>query len=160
MIVYCNFAHSDTVNDKTFYLYKFVAGMLYHFQNINFGTGVKEIVYYGMCDYPSDLDSTSPWVRFGSKNKCITCSFYLNNEKVSSLEGDILLKFVAEQMLLSSNKFIEKKIKDFSVESYCKSLSDYFSYALPLVMEGRNLEEGKSLNEDIKLAMWKKFSRL
>ena len=39
-------------------------------------------------------------------------------------------------------------------------LEQYFAEAVQLMREGRNPGEGKELNEDIKLAMAKKWSKL
>ncbi len=160
MTVYCNPNFSQKLWDKTVYITKYMSGMIYHFQDRNFGEGVKEIVYH-----PMSGDSVF-WVSFGvgtsysKKSKSIGVLFAIDYETVQLLEGEALLSFVSDRMIEETNKFVDKKIKDFDFAGYIKSLGEYFAEAMLLVRAGRNPSEGKVLNPDIQLAMAKKWSRL
>lgn len=160
MTVYCNPNFSQQMWDKTVYATKYMSGMIYHFQDKNFGGAVEEIVYH-----PMSGDSVF-WVSFGvgttysRRNKSIGSLFAMDYEIIQSLEGEALLKFVSRQVIEETKKFTEKKIKDFNLEGYIKSLEEYFVVAMQLMKEGKNPGEGKVLNKDIQLAMAKKWSKL
>jgi hypothetical protein len=160
MIVYCNFALANQVTPKQIMLFEFVSGMLYHFQNLSFGAGVKEITYYTVGSDPSHVSFYKPGISYSSKTKTIGSLFTVDYETVLSLEGALLFDFVSQQVINESKRFVNKKIKDFSLEGYIQSLEDYFAHAKILMSEGNIPGKDKILNEDIQLAIAKKWSRL
>lgn len=160
MIVYCNFSITNQPSTKELTLFEFVSGMGYHFQNLNFGDGVKEISYLIVGNDPSHLSFYGPGIVFGRKNRTVSSLFVVGYEMVLSLEGEKLFKFIHTQLINESFRFGDKKIKNFDLESYVKSLDKYLSEATQLMLEGKLPAEGKVLNEDIQTAIAKKFSKL
>jgi hypothetical protein len=160
MTVYCNPGFSPDMWDKTVYVAKYMSGMMYHFQNINFGEGVKEVVYHAMSGDSIFRLSFGVGITYGKKNKSIGSLFMMDYETVQSLEGEALLKYVSQQLIEETKNFEEKKIKNFDLEGYIKNLEEYFAEAMQLMREGKNPGEGKVLNEDIQMAMAKKWSKL
>ena len=134
--------------------------MIYFFQNKTFGDTVKEIAYYGDGTDFRYLRKNEIRPTYGRKNKSIGCYFIFNMETIQFLEGKELLYFVSEQVIKETNRFVEKKIRNFDLEGYIKNLKQYFREAQDLINEGKDPSEGKLLNEDIKAAMLVKFSRL
>lgn len=160
MIVYCNPGFSQDMWDKTVYVTKYMSGMIFHFQNKNFGDGVKEIVYGPLSGDSIFWVSNGTGTTYGRKSKSIGSLFAMDYQTIQSLEGEALLKFVSRQVIEETKKFVEKKIEDFDLEGYIKSLEEYFVVAMQLIKEGKNPGEGKVLNKDIQLAMAKKWSKL
>jgi len=146
------------MSDKDAYVWKFLDGIIYHFQNLSFGDGVKEIVYGFKSGDSIYLFSYGTGTTYGKKS--ISCGFAMDYETIQSLEGEALLAYVAQQVVEETKKFADKKIKNFDLEGYIKSLEEYFAEALQLMQEGKNPGEGKELNEEIQLAMAKKWSKL
>lgn len=160
MTVYCNPMFSPDMWKKNVYAAKFMSGMIYHFQNLSFGDGLREVVYIAKSGDSVYLVSFGPGTSFSRRYKSIGCGFVMDYEHVQSLEGELLLLYIAQQVIKETKKFAEKKIKNFNLEEFIKSLEEYFAEAVQLMREGRNPGEGKELNEDIKLAMAKKWSKL
>lgn len=160
MIVSCTPHFSRDLWDKTVYVAKYMSGSLYHFQNLQFGEGVTEVAYHAVGGDSVFLFSFGEGTTYGRKNKSIGNLFKMDYETIQSLEKEALLKYVSQQVIEETKKFVEKKIKDFDLEGYIKSLEEYFAEALQLMQEGKNPGEGKELNEDIKLVIAKKWSKL
>jgi hypothetical protein len=162
MTVYgsCDFNYSM---DTTFYVAKFMGGMIYNFQDLDFGDGVKEIVYHGVTsDTPflNFLEDRDFKAKYGRRNKGISTYFVMDHKITQELEGEGLLSFVAEKLILETTTFAEKKIKDFNLEGYIKNLRQHLNEALHLMSEGKDPSEGKVLNKEIELAMQKKWAKL
>ena len=160
MTVYCNPNFSQSMWDKTVYVAKYMSGMIYYFQNKNFGEAVKEIVYHPMSGDSVFWVSFGVGITYGRKSKSIGSLFAMDYETIQSLEGEALLTYVAQQVIEKTKRFADKKIKSFDLEGYIKSLEEYFAEALQLMREGKNPGEGKELNEEIQLEMAKKWSKL
>jgi hypothetical protein len=160
MTVYCNCGFSKDLQHKNHQCVRFLNGMLFHFQNLNFGDGVKEIAHYIVSGDSVFLVSYGAGIGYGRRTKNIGSIFFMDYETIQSLEGEALLKYVSQQLIEETKKFTEKKIKNFDLEGYLKSLEEYFAEAMQLMREGKNPGEGKVLNEDIQMAMAKKWSKL
>src|ERR1700741_4134311 len=130
MTVYCNSGFSQDIWNKALYTSEFMSGMIYHFQNINFGKGVKEVVYIAICGDSVFLLSYGPGTTYGRKNKSIGALFFMDYETVQSLEGEALLRYIGQQLIENTKKFAEKKIKDFDLEGFIKSLREYLEEAM------------------------------
>jgi hypothetical protein len=142
------------------YVAEYMSGIIYHFQDLHFGEGVEQVVYHIVGGDSVFLFSFGEGTTYGKKNKNIGNLFKVHYETIQSLEGEVLLKYVSQQVIEETNKFTEKKIKRFDFQSYIKSLEEYFALALQVMRKGKNPAEGKVLNEDIQLAITKKWSRL
>ncbi len=160
MIVYCNPMFSPDLWEKNVYAAEFMSGMIYHFQNRNFGNGLIEVVYIAISGDSVYLLSFGPGMSYSRRHKNIGSGFIMDYETIQSLEGEPLLTYLAEQVILDSKKFVEKNIKNFDLDEYIKALEEYFDEALRLMRDGKNPAEGKVLNDEVQLAMAKKWSRL
>ena len=160
MIVYCNFSITNAINPKQITLYEFVGGMIYYFQNLCFGEGVKEIVYFVISGDEEYLSHFGVGTSYGRRYKTLGTIFTVDHKTLQSLEGEDLFDFISQQVINQSRKFADKKIKNFNLEEYINNLEKYFSEAMQIMREGRSPAEGKVLNEDIQYAMAKKFSKL
>ena len=160
MVVYCNCSFSNDLWDKNVYCAKFMDGMIYHFQNISFGEGAKEVTYCIVSGNSVFLLSFGAGITYGRKNKGIGSLFVIDYETLQSLEGETLLTYLSRQLIEETKKFENKKIKNFNLEAYIKSLEEYFAEAMQLMQVGKSPSEGKVLNENIELAIAKKWSKL
>jgi len=160
MIVYCNCGFSKDLQDKNLYCVNFFNGMLFHFQDMDFGNGVKEIAYYILSGDSVFLVSYGIGIGYGRKNKNIGSIFSLNYEIIQTLEAEALLNYVSQQLIEETRKFALKKIKDFDLDGYIGSLKEYFSEAMRLMREGKIPGEGKIVSEEIQLVMANKLSKL
>jgi hypothetical protein len=160
MIVDCIPHMPKAVWDKTVYIGEFMSGMVYHFQDKEFGESIKEVAYNVVSGDSVFLVSFGEGITYGRRNKSLGSLFETNYETIQSLEGEALLKHVGEQLIAETKKFAEKKIKDFDLEGYIKSLEEYFNEAMQSMREGKRPDEGKVANEEIQIARAKKWSRL
>ena len=159
MTVYCNCGLSPDYGIRNKYVVDYMSGLIYYYQNLSFGEGVKEVVYYLASGDEEYLRFIGTGTTYGRRNKSISCIFFVDYE-ARKLEVEELLRYMSKQLIKESEKFTEKKIKNFDLEGYIKSLEEYFAEAIQLLREGKNPGEGKELNEDIQLEMAKKWSKL
>jgi len=162
MIVYggCDFYDSQ---EKTFFVADYFGGLIYHFQNLDFGESVKEIVYHSVTSntpFLNFLEEKDFKPKYGRRNKGIRTYSVFDSNIAQELTGLKLLSFISEHIMLETSKFSEFKIKKFDLDAYKIALRQYFDDALTLIKEGRNPSEGKILNEDIELIMQRKWANL
>ncbi|HEX4875089.1 MAG TPA: hypothetical protein VFV31_00360 [Chitinophagaceae bacterium] len=160
MTVYCNSGFSEDIKEKNFYIAKFLGGMIYHFQNLEFGDSVKEIVHYMACGPESFLFSHGIGMSYGRRNRGLSSLFTISYEKVKDLSEKPLLDYVSSELLIETDKLGQIKPKKFDLTAYKNSLTDYLADSINIVTSGGDPSSNKILNKDIQEAMWKKFSRL
>jgi hypothetical protein len=162
MIVYggCDFYGSQ---EKTFFVAKFFSGLIFHFQNKDFGESVREIVYHGVSSntpFLNFLEQKDFKAKYGRRNKGIQTYSVFDNNVTEELKELNLLSFISKHIMDETAKFSELKIKKFDLEAYTIALQQYFDNALILLKEGKDPSERKILNEDIESAMQKKWRNI
>lgn len=160
MIVYCNCGLSPEFGIRNQYVVDYLDGLIYHFQDLNFGQGVEEVAYYMACGDEEYLRYIGKGISYSRKSRSLGSIFFLDYNIARGLEIEKLLLYVSRQMIEESARFGEKKVKDFDLGKYIESLEDYFEEAMQLMRDGKKPGEGKVLNSDIQLAMAKKWSKL
>lgn len=137
-----------------------MSGMIYHFQDKEFGESIREVAYHAVSGDSVYLLSFGEGATYGRRNKSLGTLFKMDYETIQSLEGEALLRYVSQQVIEETKKFAEKKIKNFDLEGYIRSLEEYFTEAFQLMREGKNPCKGKVMNDEIMLAVAKKWSKL
>lgn len=160
MTVYCNSSLSSDYGVRDEYIRDYLSGLLYHFQTLNFGEGVKEVVYFMAGGSKEYLSYIGVGTVYSKKIKSIGCGFYLDFEISKKMEIEELLPYVSFQLIEESKKFSQLRIRDFDLEDFVKGLELYFSEALKLMKDGKKPGEGKVLNDEIQISMAKKWSKL
>lgn len=160
MTVYCNCGLSPEYGVRNDYIIDYFSGLVYHFQDLNFGNGVKEIVYYLASGGKDFLRFIGTGTVYKKKSKTIGCGFFVDFETAKRLEIEALLPYMSLQLIEESKNFSKMHIKDFDLESYIICLEKYFSEAMQTMINGKKPGEGKTLNEDIQISMTKKWSKL
>ncbi|MBL7733562.1 MAG: hypothetical protein JNM88_20500 [Chitinophagaceae bacterium] len=135
-------------------------GLLYFFQDKDFGKGVQEIAYIAKSGDSVFLFSFGPGTTYSSRYKRIGCGFIMDYDTIQSLERESLLAYTGGQLIAQTRKFSEKRIKDFDLDGYTESLSEYIKEAKAIILNGGSPDEGKSLNEDIRENLAKRWYKL
>ncbi|MBK6825892.1 MAG: hypothetical protein IPG86_02975 [Chitinophagaceae bacterium] len=162
MIVYggCDFYNS---REKTFYVATFFSGLIFHFQDLDFGENVREVVYYAVSSntpFLNFIEQKDFFPKYGRRNKGIRTYSVFDSNVTEDLEGPELLNFISEHIMTETVKFSEFRLKKFNIEGYRTALMDYFTNALILLKEDKDPSSGRVLNADIEIAMQKKWKNL
>ena len=162
MIVYggCDFYNSQ---EKTFYVAKFFSGLIFHFQDLDFGENVREVIYHAISsDTPflNFIEQKDFSPKYGRRNKGIRTYSVFDSNVTEYLEGPVLLNFITEHITTETEKFSEFNLKKFNLEGFRTALKEYFANALILLKEDKDPSDGRVLNEDIEIAMQKKWKNL
>ncbi|TXJ29021.1 MAG: hypothetical protein E6Q24_04915 [Chitinophagaceae bacterium] len=160
MIVYCNTAFEQESWEKNVIATDYLSGLIYHFQNLNFGPGVNEIVYLVVSGTSGFTFSYEEVLKFKKKTKTIESIFFCDYNIVREADRSKLIEYLEEQLLSESTKFKNLNTPDFQLDDYITSLKGYLLEAKKLMQQNINPAAGKKLNDDIQEAMAKKFLKL
>ena len=160
MIVYCNIGFSNDIQEKKAHLIQFVDGLLYYFQNLTFGEDVEEIAFYAASGDSMFMLSYGEGLYYKRKKKVIGGVLKINFDRVKVLEKAALCAYFAEQLIEEIKKISELNVKKFDLNGFILKLEEYFKEAIELIKIGKDMSEGQTLNEDIKIKMQQKFSNL
>ncbi|MCX6318577.1 MAG: hypothetical protein NTW29_14890 [Bacteroidetes bacterium] len=162
MVVYGTCEFYDNL-DKTFFAAKYLGGLIYHFQDLDFGEGVREIVYYSVSSnqpFLNFLEEKDFKPKYGRRNKGISTYAVFDNNLADDLNEPDLLLFLSGHIMEETKKFADFNFRKFNLDAYTISLQQYFDNACQLINDGRDPSEGKKLNEDIEQTMLRKWRNL
>lgn len=160
MIVYCNIALAQESWEKNKIAADYLSGLIYHFQELDFGTNINQIAYMAVGGDANFRISYEEGIKYRKKNKTIESVFFMDYTTLTALEQLPLVKYIGEQLISESVKFKNLNIHDFYLDKYIASLESYLLEAKELIQQGISPSAGKKLNDDIQEAMTKKYLRL
>lgn len=160
MIVYCNENLSIDLKREGSLASKLFSGLIFFFQNKNFGSGLNEIVFIMLAGDKEYQQHYGVGRIYKKRSKTYSSIFLSDYEVMENLSDEELLKYLSNELIDEAKEIKKLNIPDFDTDSFLHQLSIYLNESMPEALLGKYLSEGKVLNPDIKETMRQKFLKL
>ena len=160
MIVRCVANFPDELEFYRTTANKLYSGLIYFFQNKDFGIGLKEIAFRMLTGDEDSLQHYCIGSKYSKKIKSYGSLFVIEYKLMIQLSDRDLLGYFKQELIKEAIEISEAQIKDFDLDTFIQQLEMYFDEAIPMVMSGKYPSEGKVLNKDIEEIMLTRFKGL
>lgn len=149
MIIYCAESFDSNLSEKGKLVYHLGEGVLYHFQNKNFGTGIKKISYTAVSMESEKMQYYGLGNNYMKRKRMYVSVFHIPIIDAIVYDNDELLWEWVRRILEETDKMKDAGVKDFDNPAFRLELKTYLDDSIPKALAGENLIEGMTLSQEI-----------